>query len=417
MDGGTDPTADPLVYEEPDDAFYLDVEPHQGWPPPLHPRRQHRVERTAFRRRRRPGARVPGDRAARAGPRIPGRALRRALDRAQQLAGDEFPDRRSVPLAAVADRVAVARRRRAPRRCLRARLRAFSASSSRSKSAPAACARCASVAGRAARLPTWRPTSPPTARRSATTRSRHRHAALRLHVADHAGDDLRLRHAHRRADAAQARAGARRLRPGALRHRVPAGPRRATATRVPVSLVYRRDRHARRHRAAAAVRLRLLRPVERPGFSSARCQPARPRLRLSPSPTCAAARRLGRALVRRDGKLLQKQNTFTDFIDVTRFLVARGLRRPARVFAMRRQRRRPADGRGREPGAADLPRHRRPGAVRRRRHHDARRDASRSRPTSTTSGAIRERSAVLRLHALVLAVRQRRARRPIRRCW
>ena len=35
-----------------------------------------------------------------------------------------------------------------------------------------------------------------------------------------------------------------------------------------------------------------------------------------------------------DGRLLNKKNTFTDFIDVTRFLVARALRRPeARVRA------------------------------------------------------------------------------------
>ena len=57
-----------------------------------------------------------------------------------------------------------------------------------------------------------------------------------------------------------------------------------------------------------------------------------------------------------DGRLLKKKNTFNDFIDVTRFLVQAGLRRPEARVRAGRQRRRPADGRGRQPGAAGLPR-------------------------------------------------------------
>ena len=70
-------------------------------------------------------------------------------------------------------------------------------------------------------------------------RTGHRLAALRLHVADHAGHDLRAQHAHRRAPAAQAAAGAsattrRATSPSALWATARDG------TRVPVSLVYRK---------------------------------------------------------------------------------------------------------------------------------------------------------------------------------
>jgi hypothetical protein len=77
------------------------------------------------------------------------------------------------------------------------------------------------------------------------------------------------------------------------------------------------------------------------------------------------------------GHLLNKKNSFTDFIDVTRYLVAQGYATKDRVAAAGGsaggKRRRPPDGRNRQHGASGLPRHRRPGAVRRRRHHHARR--------------------------------------------
>ncbi|MEI9850828.1 MAG: prolyl oligopeptidase family serine peptidase [Sphingomonas sp.] len=74
-----------------------------------------------------------------------------------------------------------------------------------------------------------------------------------------------------------------------------------------------------------------------------------------------------------DGHLLHKKNSFTDFIDVTRFLVAQGYAAPNRVARDRRQRGRAADGRCREHGAEGLcgDLHARP--LRRCRHDDARR--------------------------------------------
>ena len=73
-----------------------------------------------------------------------------------------------------------------------------------------------------------------------------------------------------------------------------------------------------------------------------------------------------------NGKLLNKKNSFTDFIDVTRWLAANKYSDPKRAFALGPLRRRPAHGRHRQHGAAGLSRHRRRRAVRRRGHHHAR---------------------------------------------
>ncbi len=88
----------------------------------------------------------------------------------------------------------------------------------------------------------------------------HHLAALLLHFADHAGHDLRSGPGQRRTAPAQARPGARWLRPGELRHRarLGAGARRhagAGLAGLPQGLPQGRQR------AAAAVRLRQLRPV------------------------------------------------------------------------------------------------------------------------------------------------------------
>ena len=72
------------------------------------------------------------------------------------------------------------------------------------------------------------------------SRARHQRAALRLHLAHDAGDDLRPRHAQRRSAAAQARAGARRFRSGELQSELLWAPAR-DGERVPVSVVYRKD--------------------------------------------------------------------------------------------------------------------------------------------------------------------------------
>ena len=58
-----------------------------------------------------------------------------------------------------------------------------------------------------------------------------------------------------------------------------------------------------------------------------------------------------------DGKLLTKQHTFSDFVACGRHLVETGWSTPETLVAEGAQRRRAADGRGRQPGA---------GAVRRR---------------------------------------------------
>ena len=55
-----------------------------------------------------------------------------------------------------------------------------------------------------------------------------------------------------------------------------------------------------------------------------------------------------------DGKMFAKKNTFTDFIDVTRYLVAQKYAAKDRVAARGRQRGRAVDGGGREHGARGL---------------------------------------------------------------
>ncbi len=74
------------------------------------------------------------------------------------------------------------------------------------------------------------------------------------------------------------------------------------------------------------------------------------------------------------GHLLNKKNSFTDFVDVTRFLVANGYAAKDRVAAMGRARSRLLMGAVANAGAARLSRDRQPGAVRRRGDDDARSD-------------------------------------------
>ena len=81
-----------------------------------------------------------------------------------------------------------------------------------------------------------------------------------------------------------------------------------------------------------------------------------------------------------DGKMMKKKNTFTDFIDVAEYLVKSGYTKPDRLVGQRRQRRRPADGRGREHAARPVQGDRRRRAVRGRHQHDARRLAAADRP-------------------------------------
>ena len=263
--------------------------------------------------------------AARARPRVRDRGPRRPLRRPHQLAGEELPpderagrrDRRPRGLERVVphrddvfiddfeafrDYVAIAERSgglqrlrikplgrrasRALRRVRRGRLRRRASASTPSRTRRA----CA----------TSTPRSP---RRTRSTTST----------------------CDRRAHAAQAAAGARRLRRRELRHRpvcVAGARRRAGAGLAPLPQGRAPRRHARRCSSTAYGSYGC---VDRPDFDSDSLLARRPRLRLSRSPTCAAARRWAGAWYE-DGKLLKKKNTFTDFIDVTEALVARKLR-------------------------------------------------------------------------------------------
>ena len=146
-----------------------------------------------------------------------------------------------------------------------------------------------------------------------------------------------------------------RLRPGAICRPSACGRRRATATRVPVSLVYRKG--FKRDGTAAllqyaygsygAVDRSRLRRRRR-----SRCSTAAWSTR---SRTSAAGRRWA-APGTTTASCCTRRTRFTDFIDVTDYLVAPGLCGEGPRRRARRQRRRPADGRGREHGAAGLSR-------------------------------------------------------------
>ena len=277
------------------------------------------------------------------------------------------------------------------------------------------CARSASGPGAAARTSYIASDEPAYAMASDANAEIDTHiAALRLHLADDAGDDLRLRHPDRRAPAAQARAGARRLRPRELRAPSSCGRRRATARRCPVSLVYRKGFTQGRHGAAAAVRLRLLRLVDGPGVlvpRACRCSTA---ASSTPSRTSAAARRWAAPGTTTASCSTRRTPSPTSSTSRASWS-SKATRDPKRVFAMGGSAGGLLMGAVANMAPADYRAHRRAGAVRRRRHDDARRDHpahdQRVRRVGQPEG-----EGVLRLHAVVLAVRQRRARRPIRRC-
>ena len=173
--------------------------------------------------RRRSGTRTPrstklriqGVPAARARPRIPGGARQRPLDRAHQLAGEELPHRRSA-----------ARRRRRPRRSGTTSSRIATtpsstrstcrATSSPSKNIPAACASCASGPGSGAAQDVFVTADEPSYTMALDVNREFDSDKLRYTYTSMVTPQhhLRLRLQDRQARAAQARAGARRLRPG-----------------------------------------------------------------------------------------------------------------------------------------------------------------------------------------------------------
>ena len=216
-----------------------------------------------------------------------------------------------------------------------------------------------------------------------------RDAALRLHVARRAGHRPRLRPGRR------ARATVVKTQPvlggyDAVRVHVGAAvgdaPRRRRGSRSRSCTA--RDVAARRHRARAALRLRRRtrsRATRRSARRGCRCSTA---ASCSRSRTSAAAASWAGAGTSTAGSSTRR-NTFTDFVACAEALVAERLHvaRPAR--RARRERGRLAHGRGREPAARPVRGDRRRGAVRRRRHDDARRRRCRSRSPSGRSGATR----------------------------
>ena len=216
-------------------------------------------------------------------------------------------------------------------------------------------------------------------------------------------------------DAAEARAGAGRLRSRQLRHRIRSGRPRATAGRCRC-----------RSSIARAAQRDGSSPMLQIGYGAYGCVVL---TRVSPSRACRcsiaassyaiAHVRGGQELGRRwydDGQLLNKKNTFTDFIDATRLPGSGRLRGSQSACS-------PSGGSagGLLMGAianmapGDYSGHRRRRAVRRRGDDDARREHSADHERVRRVGQS-EGEEVLRLHAVVLALRQRRARRTIRRC-
>ena len=320
-----------------------------------------------------PAARIRRDPAARARPRVPRRPLRRPLDHPHQLAGAELP-----PHGGAGRRVGrpldVARPRRA---------RATTPSSTTSAcSADFLAIEERSGGLRKVRVRSWDggrdfdiASDEPAYRAelgdneelgqrtsSATPTPRSPRPTTTYDY------DVRTGRAH----AAQAGAGARRLRRRALRHGVPvgAGARRRARSRS-------RSCTARASAGTAAAPLLqygygVLRPVHATRSSArrgSRCSTAASSTR---SRRCAAGRNSAAAGTTTAG-CSQKQNTFNDFIDVTRFLVQEGYADPERVFA------RGGSAGGLLMGAvvnlapAGLQGDRRARAVRGRGHDDARR--------------------------------------------
>ena len=237
-------------------------------------------------------ARIQAVPAARARSRIPGGARERPLDRAHQLPGEELPHRRSAAAAtkAIARSGKTSSRIATTRSSTRTTCRA---TSSPSRSIRAACASCASARGigpaRRRVRHGGRAQLHDGARRQ--SRIRQRQAALHLHVAGHAAAPPTTTTSRpARARDAQARAGARRLRPGELRHRVRVGHGARRREGAGIDRL-REDHAARRHRAAAADRIRIVRhrrTIPNSRTCRRRCSTA---ASSSPSPTSAAARK------------------------------------------------------------------------------------------------------------------------------
>ena len=110
------------------------------------------------------------------------------------------------------------------------------------------------------------------------------------------------------------------------------------------------------------------------------------------------------------GKLREKRNTFTDFVACAGASLCRRLHGSGPARRARRQCRWPAHGRGRQPPSGPVPGRGGRGPVRRRRHHHAGHGAPAHGHGMGGVGQPARRPRRLRLHEVVLPLRQRRSR-------
>ena len=200
-------------------------------------------------------------------------------------------------------------------------------------------------------------------------------AALRLHVAGDAAVGLRLRPGDAHVDTREAPAGASGYDPDALRDPAAVGDRGRRHAGPDLDRLARTATMPPRDgtRAAAALRLRLVRGVDRPDVLGRAREPARPRRGVRDRARARRRRARPRAGTRTASSSPRRTPSPTSS-RARATSSSEGWTTPDALDGTRRQRGRAADGRGREPRAGAVPRDRRRGAVRRLPHHDPRRD-------------------------------------------
>jgi oligopeptidase B len=320
---GTDPAADPLVYEETDDSYYTDVgqSKDNGISTSFRTARSRASSATPTRWTRHSNSGPP---AAGAGPRVPGRPLRRTLDHPHQLAREPAWSGAARP---VGGSQPVAGPHRPPRRCVHSRLRRIPGFPGR-RGRSAGFAGAHPAVGRETIL-----TSPQTGR--VPRRARRQQSSTAPSSATPA-----LRSDPGATYDYDVRTGLR-----TLLKREPvlgdfAAERYVTEYRwapardgeqVPVALVYRKGYRKDGSAPLLQYAYGSYGLSSDPAFSSAVLS------LLDRGFVYAIAQvRGGQELGRRwydSGRLLNKRNTFTDFIDATRFLLEEGYADPERVFA------------------------------------------------------------------------------------
>ena len=198
-------------------------------------------------------------------------------------------------------------------------------------------------------------------------RVRHHAAALQLPVAGDAELDLRLRHGDPRAHAAEAAAGARRIRSRAVPERAADGHGAGRHAGAGLDRLPPRPR-PRRRQPGVPVRVRLVRLSAAGDLLVQPPEPPRPRLRGRPRPHPRRGRD-GQALARRRAD--EEEDEHVHRLHRRRRAPDRGalhLLRPA--GDRRRQRGRAAHGRGGEHAPRPVQGRRLQGAVRGRHQHD-----------------------------------------------